>query len=200
MIPSWSANRQICPIIHESLLSKFSSLYMALLSFISLKSTLHSCPSLWFLFPHVDVILKSYDHTLCSIISAIKHNLETANYSDPCRTTLWCPWSVKANPWLTPMKRTSSISNSPTFSDCICRICPHFGYEDLDKIALRVSLNSKLIISIPLSHKASYFAEEVGSFDGLHYLQIYAGFFYSLLFCRSIRSVDWNRDDGYVTF
>lgn len=200
MIPSWSADSQIRPIIHERLLSKFSSLYMALLSFISLKTTLDSCPSLRFLFPHVDVILKSYDHTLCSIISAIKHNLETANDSDPCRTTLGCPWSVAANPWLTPMKRTSSISHLPTFSDCICRICPCFGYQDLDKIALRASLNSKWIISTPLSHKASPLTEkEVGCFDVLHYLRIYACFFNSLFFCRSILSVDWNWDDGYVT-
>lgn len=122
---------QICPIIHESLPTEFSTLYLTLLSFISLKTTLHSCPSLQFLFPQVGVILKSDDHTLCSIITAIKHYLEAANDSDPCRTTLQCPWRVTVNPWFIPVKRTSSISPAPTFSDCIYRIFPYLGYRNL---------------------------------------------------------------------
>lgn len=97
VLPAVLTLSQICPITHGSLLPKLIILYLTLLSFISLRTTLHSCSSLQFLLTQVGVILKSDVQMLCSIISAIKHNFETANDSDPCRTTLQCPYRVTEN-------------------------------------------------------------------------------------------------------
>lgn len=164
------------------------------------KTTLHSCPSLQFLFPQVGVILKSDDHALCSIISAIKHSFETANASDPCMAILQCPWRVTANPWLTLMKRASSVRHAPTFSNCICGIFVYCGYKNVKwnstKTLTKIKMNPTNSLQpqgwLPCQRK------EAGWFDGMHYLRVCAGCFYSLLSTRSILSVDWNWADGYV--
>lgn len=177
---------QICPIIHGSLLPKFSILYLTLLSFISLRTTLHSCPSLRFLFTQVGVILKSDVHMLCSIISAIKHYFKTANGSDPCTTTLQCPWRATENLWLTLVKRTSSRCHTPTFNDCICRVFVYCSYKNLTKTRMNHINPLKSQGWLPCQRK------EVGWFGGMHYLQVCAGCFYSLLSSRSMLSVDRN--------
>lgn len=199
-LPAVLTLSQICSTIHESLLPKFNTLYLTLLSFISLKTTLHSCPSLQFLFPQVGVILKSDDHALCSIISAIKHNLETANDSDPHTTTLQCPWRVSVNPWLTLVKRASSVSHAPTFTDCICGIFVYCGYKNLKWNSTKSLTKIKINHTNPLQPQdwLPCQRKEVGWFDGMCYLQDSAGCFYSLLSSISILSVDRSWADGYV--
>lgn len=131
VLPAVLTLSQICPITHGSLLPKLIILYLTLLSFISLRTTLHSCSSLQFLLTQVGVILKSDVQMLCSIISAIKHNFETANDSDPCRTTLQCPYRVTENLWLTLVRRISSRGHTPTFNDWICRIIKWLHLQDI---------------------------------------------------------------------
>lgn len=141
-----------------------------------------------------------HSQSWCSIISAIKHNLETANDSDPRTTTLQCPWRVTVNPWLTLVKRASLVSHAPTFSDCICRIFVYCGYKNLK------CNNTKNLAKIKMNHTNPLQPQgwlpcqrkEVGWFDGMHYLQVCAGWFHSLLSSRSILSVDWSWAGGYV--
>lgn len=192
VLPAVLTLSQICPIIHGSLLPKFSILYLTLLSFISLGITLHSYSFLLFLFTQVGVILKPGIHELCSIISAIKHNFETANDSDPWTTTLQCPWRVTENLWWILVKRTSSRCHTPTFNDCICRILAYCSYNNLTKT--RMNHNN------PLKSQGWLLCQrkEVGWFSGMHYLQDCAGWFYSILSSRSMLSVDRRWTDGYV--
>lgn len=144
---------------------------------------MHSCSSLQFLFPQVDVILKSDDHTLCSTTSAAKHDLETATDSDPCTTTLQCPWRVTMNPWLTLMKRASSVSSASTFSDCICRIFVCWGYENLEWNSTKSLAKIKMNHINLLQPQGWIYCQrkEVGFFDGVHYLQAHADCFFPLL-------------------
>lgn len=178
--------------MHGSLLPEFNILYLALLHFISLKTTLHSCSSLWFLFTQVGVILTSDVHVLYSIISAAKHNFETANDSDPYTATLQCPWRVTENLWLTLVKRTPSRCHTPTFNDCICGVFVYCSYKNLTKTRMN-HIN-------PLKSQGWLFCQrkEVGCFSGMHYLQVCVGCFYSLLPSTSMLSVDRSWTDGYV--
>lgn len=154
-----------------------------------MKTTLHSCSSLQFFFPQVGVILKLDDRVLYFTIPITKHNLETAN-DWPHMTTLQCPWRVVVNSWLNPLKRAPSVIHVPIFRDCVCKMFVYCSYKNLKWNSIKSLTKIKMNYTNPFSHKAGYSAKEGGCFDWMHYLQVCAGCFHSLLSSRSVFSVD----------
>lgn len=79
-----------------------------------------------------------------------------------------------------------------TFNDCICRIFVYCSYKNLTKTRMN-HINPVKSQGWLLCQK-----KEVGCFSGMHYLQVWAGCFYSLLSSKSMLSVDRSWTDGYV--